>query len=210
MAELKPFLMPAGQGKRLHLLGQGHLYRVTGEQSGGALLLLEQSEPAGAGIPPHIHEREDETFYILQGAVEFDVDGSLSVAKAGDVAGRLARGQDARRQRPRQDEDEQKLSNKPRQPASAASRRKVRLCPRRLDVGRVDSQRRRRVLQRILLAGRSLFRSHGQDHLLRITEARMGQQWLRGQRPQEAAAAVRAPAWRTTPARRPGLRGSAA
>jgi uncharacterized cupin superfamily protein len=27
--------------------------------------------PAGGGPPPHIHRNEDETFYVLEGEVEF-------------------------------------------------------------------------------------------------------------------------------------------
>lgn len=85
MAVEKPILVPEGGGERLRLLGQTHHYPVTGAQTGGRILVLEQHEPAGTGIPFHVHEREDETFYIVSGAVEFDLGDATVVARAGAV-----------------------------------------------------------------------------------------------------------------------------
>jgi quercetin dioxygenase-like cupin family protein len=46
------------------------------EQSGGGLAMLDMVLPKGAEPPPHIHEKEDETFYMLEGIVELVINGT--------------------------------------------------------------------------------------------------------------------------------------
>ena len=50
-------------------------FLLTGEQTGGALFMAEVSVPPGGGNPPHIHRREEETFYIQQGTLTVQVGG---------------------------------------------------------------------------------------------------------------------------------------
>jgi quercetin dioxygenase-like cupin family protein len=57
---------------------------VTGEESGGAYFAMEALVPPGGGPPPHIHTREDETFYLLEGQIEFLLDDESVVAGPGD------------------------------------------------------------------------------------------------------------------------------
>jgi quercetin dioxygenase-like cupin family protein len=66
--------------------GPGDAYRflVTGAESGGAYFAMEAIVPAGGGPPPHIHRKEDETFYVLEGDVEFLLGDRLVTATAGD------------------------------------------------------------------------------------------------------------------------------
>jgi uncharacterized cupin superfamily protein len=45
---------------------------------------MEALVPAGGGPPPHIHTREDETFYLLEGQLEFLLGDETVVAGAGD------------------------------------------------------------------------------------------------------------------------------
>ena len=42
--------------------------------------------PPGGGPPPHVHGREEEGFYVLEGEVTFTVNGERIVAKAGTFA----------------------------------------------------------------------------------------------------------------------------
>lgn len=68
----------------------GDVYRVlaTGEQTGGVYALCESRVLPGGGPPPHIHHREDEWFFVLEGEITFTVDGKTFTAKAGSfVAG---------------------------------------------------------------------------------------------------------------------------
>jgi len=74
--------------------GTGPVYRspidqirflMTGEQTGGAFFMAEVSVPPGCGNPPHIHTREEETFYLQQGTLTVQVGGKTVTASAGDV-----------------------------------------------------------------------------------------------------------------------------
>ena len=42
--------------------------------------------PPGGGPPPHVHSREEEGFYILEGEITFTVNGERLVARAGAFA----------------------------------------------------------------------------------------------------------------------------
>ena len=39
--------------------------------------------PAGAGAPRHVHFNHDESFYVIDGTVEVELDGALSVVGTG-------------------------------------------------------------------------------------------------------------------------------
>ena len=45
--------------------------KATGEQTGGALGLVEQILPAGFASPWHLHHNEDEAFYVAEGDMMF-------------------------------------------------------------------------------------------------------------------------------------------
>ena len=61
---------PVATGPAFWGPGDHYTFLVTGEESGGAYFALEALVPPGGGPPPHIHTREDETFYILDGEIE--------------------------------------------------------------------------------------------------------------------------------------------
>jgi quercetin dioxygenase-like cupin family protein len=50
----------------------------------GKYNLVEAVVPPGLGAPPNHHAGETESFYVLEGAVEFMVDGVIRSLKAGD------------------------------------------------------------------------------------------------------------------------------
>lgn len=55
--------------------GQLLTYKITADQTGGAYSLFEGTVPPQEGEPPHIHHREDESFYVVEGEFEFSRDG---------------------------------------------------------------------------------------------------------------------------------------
>lgn len=60
--------------------------KLTTEDSGGALTVVEVTEPPGAEAPLHVHQREDETFYVLDGSVTMNVGDEAAELTAGDAA----------------------------------------------------------------------------------------------------------------------------
>ena len=75
---------PAG-GAAVWLLGDTYTVKIAGEQTGSAFALLEALAPSQSGPPPHRHLREDETFVVLEGALEFRANGRTVSASAGTV-----------------------------------------------------------------------------------------------------------------------------
>jgi quercetin dioxygenase-like cupin family protein len=77
--------MRSGEGKALWGPGDMYTFLVTGEQTGGTVFSMEGLVPAGGGPPLHIHDREDEALYILEGECEVEVGDNRLLASAGDL-----------------------------------------------------------------------------------------------------------------------------
>ena len=73
------------QGKSFWLITDRHTFKLVSADTGGAFTLIETVADPAAAPPPHIHHRQDETFYVLEGAVEFSLDGRTFTAGGGSV-----------------------------------------------------------------------------------------------------------------------------
>jgi quercetin dioxygenase-like cupin family protein len=56
---------------------------VAGDLTDGRFAVIEARERRGDGPPRHIHSREDEFIYILEGQVTFERDGERHIAQPG-------------------------------------------------------------------------------------------------------------------------------
>ena len=65
--QLKPYALSRDEGQAIWFLGTLFTVKATGEQTGGAYMLIEELIPAGFGPPPHVHHVEEEAFYVLEG-----------------------------------------------------------------------------------------------------------------------------------------------
>ncbi len=74
----------AGTGKAYRSPIDKITFLITGEQSGGAFFMAEVSVAPGGGNPPHIHAREEESFYLQQGTLTVQVGGKTLNARPGD------------------------------------------------------------------------------------------------------------------------------
>lgn len=72
-------------GDRLWVVGDLYTFKLTGAETGGALTAFEVPVSPGGGPPLHTHAQEDESFYILEGEVQFTVDGRTFTATAGTM-----------------------------------------------------------------------------------------------------------------------------
>jgi quercetin dioxygenase-like cupin family protein len=77
------FHRPADTGPAFWGPGDHYTFLVTGEESGNAYFAMEALVPPGGGPPPHIHTCEDETFYLVEGELEFTLGGETAVVGAG-------------------------------------------------------------------------------------------------------------------------------
>jgi mannose-6-phosphate isomerase-like protein (cupin superfamily) len=76
--------VPPGEGARsLWVMGVLVTHKIPSHRSGGAYALFEVATRTGAGPPPHIHHREDESFYVLEGDYELLVGSNTARAGAG-------------------------------------------------------------------------------------------------------------------------------
>jgi quercetin dioxygenase-like cupin family protein len=70
----------------LELGGSTVTEHLGGEQTNGTLALLEfLVAPDYPVPPPHVHEREDELTYVLEGALEVTVGGESRMVRAGEA-----------------------------------------------------------------------------------------------------------------------------
>lgn len=59
--------------------------KVGKNETEGMFSVIETTVPPGGGPPLHTHHREHESFYVIDGEIEFTVDGTKIVAPAGSV-----------------------------------------------------------------------------------------------------------------------------
>jgi quercetin dioxygenase-like cupin family protein len=60
--------------------------KATHTETGGAYCLMEHLVTAAANPPMHVQTDEDEAFFVLNGEIEFEVDGTIALAGAGSFA----------------------------------------------------------------------------------------------------------------------------
>jgi mannose-6-phosphate isomerase-like protein (cupin superfamily) len=79
----RAFKLDAGAGERLRFGEVEILIKVPGEATGGAYTVFEERDPVDT--PLHVHEREDELFYVLEGEHVFQVGEQEYRAGPGDL-----------------------------------------------------------------------------------------------------------------------------
>lgn len=82
----QPTLRTPPQGRTIAVVGDVYRFLATGDETSGKYALWEALVPPGGGPPPHVHSREEEGFYILEGEITFTINGEKTVAKAGTFA----------------------------------------------------------------------------------------------------------------------------
>lgn len=78
-----PVTVGPAEGRLVMFGGIGAHYKVTGEQTGGAFAIIEQPVEPGAMAPPHVHTREDEFSYVIEGELGARVGDQVIHATAG-------------------------------------------------------------------------------------------------------------------------------
>jgi quercetin dioxygenase-like cupin family protein len=76
----------AGAGRTVAVVGDVYRFLATGAETGGKYAMWETIVPPGGGPPLHVHSREEEGFYILEGEITFQIGDERRVARAGTFA----------------------------------------------------------------------------------------------------------------------------
>ena len=81
---LKSITVPAGTGRSIEVLpGETVTFKAVSTDTDGAYTLIEVIDEPQAGPPLHLHRREDESFYILEGTFAFQIGDRALTATAG-------------------------------------------------------------------------------------------------------------------------------
>jgi quercetin dioxygenase-like cupin family protein len=81
---LKPTAVRSDEGEARWWFGGLAEIKATAADTGGQMTIVEVTEHPGAEAPLHVHHRDDEGFWLLEGDVTFEVGGETIEASAGD------------------------------------------------------------------------------------------------------------------------------
>lgn len=73
-------IRPATEGTRVAVVGDLYRCLATGDDTDGKYAMIDALIPPGGGPPPHVHSREEEAFFVLEGEITFRLDGQPIVA----------------------------------------------------------------------------------------------------------------------------------
>ena len=78
------FHLPADTGPSYWGPGDRYTFLVTGAQTNGGYFIMEAMIPPGGGPPLHIHHREEESLYLLEGILDITLGEKKVKAATGD------------------------------------------------------------------------------------------------------------------------------
>jgi quercetin dioxygenase-like cupin family protein len=78
-----PIALGPDEGEALWAFGCLITVKASSETSAGRVMVTENLAARGAGSPLHVHHREDEWFYVMDGELTFWVGGQVIEAPAG-------------------------------------------------------------------------------------------------------------------------------
>ena len=83
---MNPTIRKPTEGRTVAVVGDVYRFLATGEDTNGKYAMIEAIVPLGGGPPPHVHSREEEGFYILEGEITLQIGANRIVATAGMFA----------------------------------------------------------------------------------------------------------------------------
>jgi quercetin dioxygenase-like cupin family protein len=79
------FVVEAGNGRPIHVLGNDVIVKISSRDTGGAFTVFEGHTAPLQGPPLHRHPDHDESWFILEGEYRFEVNGREIHARPGDT-----------------------------------------------------------------------------------------------------------------------------
>jgi quercetin dioxygenase-like cupin family protein len=71
------------QGQSISVAGGTYRILISGEQTDGNYAVIDMLIPPGGGPGPHAHKDIQEMFYVVEGEIEFKMEGGKRIAKKG-------------------------------------------------------------------------------------------------------------------------------
>jgi mannose-6-phosphate isomerase-like protein (cupin superfamily) len=84
MPAVQPTVVRQDAGEARWWFGSLAVIKATAADTGGLMSIVEITEPPGVEGPLHVHHREDEGFWILEGSATFEIGDTRIEAQAGD------------------------------------------------------------------------------------------------------------------------------
>lgn len=81
--DVAPIALGPDGGEALWFLGTLSVVKASADTTAGRVAVIETFAPRGSGSPLHVHRREDEWFYVIEGELTFWVGGQVIEAPAG-------------------------------------------------------------------------------------------------------------------------------
>jgi quercetin dioxygenase-like cupin family protein len=78
-----PIALKRSEGDALWFMGVLATIKSSAKTTDGRVAVIEHLAPLGSGSPLHVHRREDEWFYVIEGELTFWVGGEIIQAPAG-------------------------------------------------------------------------------------------------------------------------------
>lgn len=85
-AEPSPVVRPPRAGETMRVLADVGIFRLNGEETGGAFSLVELLTPPGGGVAPHAHPDADEILYVVRGTYRARIADLRDTLRAGACA----------------------------------------------------------------------------------------------------------------------------
>ena len=82
----QPNFVPPGGGEKLNIAGNPMSHKVKSRGHEQRMSVMEFVKPPGKGVALHVHEREDELVYLLEGEIEVTAGDTKMKAVPGVMA----------------------------------------------------------------------------------------------------------------------------
>jgi quercetin dioxygenase-like cupin family protein len=84
-SNLSAGILSAGEGERYIQLGSAIVFKSLSHETNGAVFMWENETPAGAVVPLHMHQTEDEFIYLIDGEMEVTIGEATYTVRPGDL-----------------------------------------------------------------------------------------------------------------------------
>ena len=82
----EPIVVPPNTGEELNIAGSPIFHKIKSKDTNGVFSVMEFVTPPGKGVALHVHEREDELVYLLDGEIEVTLGDQKMKAVPGVMA----------------------------------------------------------------------------------------------------------------------------